>query len=93
MSNFPTSSNNKKFLKLINEAHEDSGRTLQEVADLCNIDKSYLSRILHGTRKAKRDLMINLSWSGWGLGIEQGDEILKEGGYKTILNWKKAGWE
>jgi hypothetical protein len=85
--------NNKQFLQLINEAHRDSGRTLREVGDMCNIHYSHVERILKGTRKPKRDLLIILCWNGWNLETEEGDEIIKAGGYKTLFDWKKAGWE
>jgi len=83
----------EEFLKLLNEAHIQSGRSLREVSDLCIIDRSYVSFILNGHRHPNRDVLIALCMIGWNLDVYDTDLILKEGRYKTILNWQKAGWD
>jgi hypothetical protein len=83
----------KKFLKLLNDAHYDSGRNLREIGDLCIVDHSYVWRVLRGERRPRRDILIALCTKGWGLDLYDTDVILKTGGYKTIMDWQKAGWD
>ena len=82
MSSLISTNSHKEFLILLLEAHNNSGRSLREVTELCNIDHSYLALILKGVRSPHRDLLICLCWLGWNLDIYQADEILRAGGYK-----------
>ena len=93
MSRSPVGSDRKRFLSLINDAHDRSGRSLREVGDFCGIDHAYISRILKGERLSNRDIILALCLFGWNLDGYDIEDILKAGGYKTILNWKKMHWE
>jgi hypothetical protein len=92
MSEFTKLVNKKEFLKLIKEAHLNSGRTLREVGELCYLNYSYIGRILNGERHPQRDQLILICFSGWNLDVYDTDLILKAGNYKTLNDWKKAGW-
>jgi hypothetical protein len=84
--------NKKQFLILLNDAHRNSGRTYQDVSDFCGLNPSYIRRILHGERRPQRDKLLALCLFGWSIDPYDTEDILKAGGYKTILNWSKMGW-
>ncbi len=93
MFNQPAPYNKKEFLRLLNEALSNSGWSQAELAARSNIDHSYLSLILHGKRHPERDIAIRICWYGLSLDSVDGERILKAGGYKTLVNWEKAGWD
>jgi hypothetical protein len=92
MLQIPINGNEKEFLILIKDAHNNSSRTLREVGDLCYLNYSYIGRILTGERRPRRDQLIVICFLGWNLDIYDTDLILKTGGYKPLINWVKAGW-
>jgi hypothetical protein len=89
----PPVRNLPEFTRLINHSHQESGRTLVEVADLCTIDSSYISHILHGRRRPGRNVLLRLCLQGWDLDFYTIEEILKAGGYQTLADWPKSGWD
>lgn len=45
------------FAKNVNSARDRAGLTIKDLADLVGIERSYLSRILHGHHSPSLDLM------------------------------------
>ena len=72
------------FLSLVGEAHRDCGKSLRDVAELCDVDHSYVSAILAGKRKPRRDVLICLCAFGWGLDRISVDEVLLSAGYPPL---------
>ena len=64
------------YLARIQEAHERSGLSLREVASICDLDHSYVSRTLNGDRRPHRDVLISLCVFGWRQRRIETDEIL-----------------
>lgn len=64
------------YLAMIREAHERSGLSLREVASICDLDHSYVSRTLTGHRLPHRDVLIALCAYAWRLSRTETDEIL-----------------
>jgi len=64
------------YLARIHEAHERSGLSLREVASICDLDHSYVSRTLNGERRPQRDVLISLCVFGWRQTQIETDEIL-----------------
>lgn len=91
-SSLTSSFDHAEFLSLLKDAHINSGRSLREIGNLCAIDHSYVARVLDGSRRARRDVLLTLCLVGWGLDPYDTDAILRTGGYKTIMDWHKAGW-
>jgi len=89
----PTLTDVAEFIRLINDAHKESGRNLREVAELCAIDHSYLWLILQGRRRPRWKVLLSLCTFGWGLDPYETEAILRAGHYQTIMNWQKAGWD
>lgn len=81
------------FLELLNEAHASSGRSMQDVAERCGLDKSSVSFYLRGHRRPRRNSLLALCLYGWHLDPYETDEILRAGGYRTLMDWDKAGWD
>jgi hypothetical protein len=72
-----------EFLDLINEYHTRSGLSLREVAQACDLDFTYIHRILSGSRRPRRDVIIALGFA-YGLDRVEVDEILMLAGYPPI---------
>ena len=73
-----------RFLKDLREAHERSGLSYREVGAICDIDHSYVGRILNGTRIPARDVLINLLVFAYGLSRLETDELLVQVGYPPL---------
>jgi transcriptional regulator with XRE-family HTH domain len=56
----------------------------QEVADLLNIDKSYLSLIEHGKRRPGRDLVLMLADRAYALPLGEIDQLLLSAEYAPL---------
>lgn len=65
-----------RFLDELREAHARSGLSYREVAQICDIDHSYVGRILNGARIPARDVLINLLVFAYGLSRLETDEML-----------------
>jgi transcriptional regulator with XRE-family HTH domain len=63
------------FLDLINEYHARSGLSLREVAQACDLDFTYIHRILSGSRRPRRDVIIALGFA-YNLDLGEVDELL-----------------
>ena len=64
------------YMARIDEAHERSGRSLREIAGICDLDHSYVSRMLNGERRPHRDVLISLCVFVWRQSRIETDEIL-----------------
>jgi transcriptional regulator with XRE-family HTH domain len=73
-----------RFLDRLREAHERSGLSYREVAQICDIDHSYVGRILNGARIPARDVLINLMVFAYGLNRLETDELLILVGYPPL---------
>jgi transcriptional regulator with XRE-family HTH domain len=73
-----------RFLDGLREAHERSGLSYREVAQICDIDHSYVGRILNGARIPARDVLINLLVFAYGLSRLETDELLILVGYPPL---------
>ena len=81
-STHPTS--RAEFLAAINEAHTRSGLSLREIAQVCDLDHTYLHLILQGKRHPHRDVLISLCTFGWHLDPIETDAILMADGYPPL---------
>ena len=75
--------NTREYLYRLNEAHEQSGMSLREVAQACDLDPSYVHYILKGARRPKRDIIIALGYA-YTLERVEVDEILLLAGFPPI---------
>lgn len=73
--------------QLLNAAHEISGYSLREVADLTCLSPAYICQILNGQRHPTRDTLIRLSACGWILSLPEINNILLRAGYKPLSTW------
>lgn len=73
-----------RFLNHLREAHERSGLSYREVGTICDIDHSYVGRILKGVRIPARDVLINLLVFAYGLNRLETDELLVLVGYPPL---------
>ncbi len=80
--NHPTS--RAEFLAAINEAHMRSGLSLREIAQVCDLDHTYLHLILQGKRHPHRDVLISLCTFGWHLDPIETDAILMADGHPPL---------
>ena len=71
------------YLAVLNEHHSRSGLSLREVAAACDLDHSYVSYILSGARRPRRDVIIALGFA-YGLELGEVDELLLLSGYPPI---------
>jgi len=72
------------YLARMREAHERSGLSLREVARICDLDHSYVSRTLNGERKPHRDVIISLCVFAWRQSRIETDEILLLAGHPPL---------
>lgn len=72
------------FRNRIDEAHSKSGLSLRQLSEVCDVDYSYISRILSGQRKPTRDVVITLAVYGWNMDRVETDELLIAGGYQPL---------
>ena len=72
------------YLYELREAHERSGLTYREIAQICDIDHSYVGRILNGLRIPARDVLISLLVFAYGLSRLETDELLILSGYPPL---------
>lgn len=72
------------YLDKIAEAHCRSGRSLREVAAICDVEHSYVSRILNGERRPGQTALVALCVFAWGLDRAETDEILLLAGLPPI---------
>ena len=72
-----------QYLDVLNEHHTRSGLSLREVAAACDLDHSYVSYILSGARRPRRDVIIALGFA-YGLELGDVDEILLLAGYPPL---------
>ena len=75
--------NRSKYLELLNEYHDRSGLSLREVAQVCELDYTYIHYILTGARRPHRDVIISLGFA-YGMERMEVDEILLLAGYPPI---------
>jgi hypothetical protein len=68
---------------LLNDSHARSGMLLRQVAQACDLDYSYVCRILNGSRKPRRDVIIALGFA-YGMERVEVDEVLLLAGYPPI---------
>ena len=80
-----------RLLNGLREAHERSGLSYREVAQICDIDHSYVGRILNGARTPARDILINLLAFTDGLSRLETDELVILVGYPPL--WRSARLE
>lgn len=73
-----------RFLDGLREAHDRSGLSYREVGQICDIDHSYVGRILNGARIPARDVLINLLVFAYGLSRLETDELLILVGYPPL---------
>jgi hypothetical protein len=73
-----------EFLAAINEAHMRSGLSLREIAQVCDLDHTYLHLILQGKRHPHRDVLISLCTFGWHLDPIETDAILMADGHPPL---------
>jgi transcriptional regulator with XRE-family HTH domain len=73
-----------RLLNGLREAHERSGLSYREVAQICDIDHSYMGRILNGARTLARDVLMNLLAFAYGLSRLETDELLILVGYSPL---------
>jgi Helix-turn-helix domain len=73
-----------EFLAAINEAHTRSGLSLREIAQVCDLDHTYLHLILQGKRHPHRDVLISLCTFGWHLDPIETDTILMADGHPPL---------
>lgn len=73
-----------EFLVAINEAHTRSGLSLREIAQVCDLDHTYLHLILQGKRHPHRDVLISLCTFGWHLDPIETDSILMADGHPPL---------
>lgn len=73
-----------RFLTRLREAHERSGLSYREVAQICDFDHSYVGRILNGARLPTRDVLINLMVFAYNLSRLETDELLILVGYPPL---------
>ena len=73
-----------EFLAAINEAHVRSGLSLREIAQVCDLDHTYLHLILQGKRHPHRDVLISLCTFGWHLDPIETDAILMADGHPPL---------
>jgi transcriptional regulator with XRE-family HTH domain len=71
------------FLDLINEYHARSGLSLRDVAQACDLDFTYIHRILSGSRRPRRDVIIALGFA-YNLDLGEVDELLLLVGYPPV---------
>jgi hypothetical protein len=63
------------YIHLLSEVHERSGMSLREVAQVSDLDPTYVHYILRGARRPKRDVIIALGFT-YRLERVEVDEIL-----------------
>ena len=73
-----------EFLAAINEAHTRSGLSLREIAQVCDLDHTYLHLILQGKLHPHRDVLISLCTFGWHLDPIETDTILMADGHPPL---------
>jgi transcriptional regulator with XRE-family HTH domain len=73
-----------RFLTDLREAHDRSGLSYRDVGQICDIDHSYVGRILNGARIPARDVLINLLVFAYGLSRLETDESLILVGYPPL---------
>jgi transcriptional regulator with XRE-family HTH domain len=73
-----------RFFDELRQAHERSGLSYREVALICDIDHSYVGRILKGVRLPARDVLIALLGFAYGLSRLETDELLILAGYPPL---------
>jgi hypothetical protein len=61
-----------------------SGRSLREVAVLCDLDHSYVGLVVESKRRPQRDVLISLCAFGWNLDRIETDEILLLANYPPL---------
>ena len=64
-----------EYLARLVDIHERSGLSLREVAEVCDLDPTYIHYILKGARRPHRDVFIALGFA-YGLERVEVDEIL-----------------
>ncbi len=67
--------NKSEYLEVLNDFHARSGLSLREVAQACDLDHTYIHRILSGSRRPRRDVIIALGFT-YCLERSEVDEIL-----------------
>lgn len=72
------------FNTFLQEAHRRSGLSLREVSQECDVDYSYVSRILSGQRVPARDVLISLAAYAWHLDRTETDDLLIAVGYQPL---------
>ncbi len=63
---------------------EVQGLTLQEVADLAGLTKSYVARIEYGERTPERDTLIALLLAAFSLSVARANRLLLLAGYAPL---------
>jgi len=72
-----------EYLEILNDLHARSGLSLRDVAQICDLDPSYVHYILKGVRKPRRDVIIALGFA-YALDRVEVDEILLLAGLPPI---------
>jgi transcriptional regulator with XRE-family HTH domain len=91
-SDAPYLPSRERFLQLINSYHVCSGATYREIEEVCEINFSYLSLILKGTRQPSRDVLIRLCHWGWRLNPADTDEVLMLAGFPPLSHRTRREW-
>ena len=71
------------YVPLLQEIHELSGLSLRDVANLCDVDHTYVHHILSGRKKPKRDVLIALGFA-YHLDLIEMDEILLRSNFPPL---------
>ena len=73
-----------EFAARLREYHERSGLSLREVAQICDLDFSYVELILQGKRRPHRDVIVLLCGYAWQVSQPETDEVLMLGNYPPL---------
>ena len=73
-----------EFAARLREYHERSGLSLREVAQICDLDFSYVQLILQGKRRPHRDVIVLLCGYAWQISQPETDEVLMLGNYPPL---------
>jgi transcriptional regulator with XRE-family HTH domain len=73
-----------EFVARLREYHERSGLSLREVAQMCDLDFTYVQLILQGKRRPHRDVIVLLCGYAWQISQPETDDVLMLGNYPPL---------